>query len=268
MVQKGNPMKDILTVPHDDVLENDPMYDELLCEEIYNQIKGVSLHKFGKNFLDMYYRRYVLRKELGITRHDENDPEASRINDAEAELVYKNVVAALNEWVGIHINTGDEEYNFSIINMVYSMLIFQLHSNIIEVISYILANNKAMYVTPYESEATKNLSIKLAKKQYKHKVDAIISVKYREIIMSILTDREFMNPECIIKTLYKINPDNYEYKEIYNLFECVYLTFNFDTFFTYIQHMYLHDYDLKEQLEMAVIEKLLPLFKFNDTTKE
>jgi hypothetical protein len=69
-----------------------------------------------------------------------------------------------------------------------------------------------------------------------------------------------MDPELIIKVLRENNPEDYEYREVCDLFNLYQLAFDPDMFFDYIQRMY-RDPVFRDSLHTSVIENLLPTFK-------
>jgi len=243
------------------VFSSDVIPDDLLQSEALNKIlTKYSNNEYSRNFLEIYYNRYMMRNQMRVTENDETDPEALQENNEQAERFYFEIVSYLKEHSGILIDINNGTLNFEIINTIYSMFIHKLHFNIIEFMTQLIIDNKNNIPDMFEKSINSNLSIKLARKKYKNKIDAIISVRFSEIVDLYLSDRNYMNPELLVNLLHQYSPEDYEYREVYNLFQIRYLSFDMDKFFNFIQETY-RNINLRDRLHLAVIEKLLPTFK-------
>jgi hypothetical protein len=234
--------------------------DDLLLSEIERQMSFVyPVHTFTKNFLDIFHKRQLMKIDNRESEEDEDDPDAVEKDIANIDTCYRNVILNFKHRCGILIDTGSGEYDPDVINTIYSMFIFRLHTNMRDFITASINANKAMYAKQFDGGLSNNISMKSARKTFKNKVDAIISVHYQSIIDMILQDDALLHPENFISVLYRINPEDYEFRMIANLYNIVYLGFDVPTFCQYIRNVYSNMLSL-ENLKMTVIEWLIPSF--------
>jgi hypothetical protein len=243
--------------------------DDLLRTEIERQISFIEpVHTFTKNFLEIFYKRQLLKTNNRETEEDENDPESIEKNIYNTDLCYQDVILNLKHRCGLLIDTGTGEYDPKVINNIYSMFIFRLHHNIIDFIVASININKQMFAQQFTSNLNNsNISMKSARKTFKNKTDAVIAVNYRNIVDMILQDEAIINPENILNVLYKNNPDDYEYRMITQLYNTVYLGFDIPVFCQFVRNAYSNIMSL-ENLKSYVIERLLPSFPIKNPDSE
>ncbi len=235
--------------------------DDQLRSEIEKQLSTAEpVYTFSKNFLELFYIRWQLKNEARQSEDNENDADAVDNNETDIEWLYRDVILNLKQRCGILVDTEGQVFDPKVINTIYSVFVYRLHKNIVDFIVASILRNKETFIQQFTDIETGNLSFKNARKTFVNKTDAIIAVKFGDIIDSILNDDNMINPENIIDMLYKLNPEDYEYREIANLFNIVYLGFDIPTFCQYIRNAYIDVVSL-ENLKIQVIERLLPSFK-------
>jgi hypothetical protein len=239
--------------------------DDVLHTEILTQIEGVKNCWSTKNYLIIYYQKFLLKNENRESELDDTDPESIQINIANMELCYRDAIHYMKLHCGIMVDTYSG-FDPVAINIIYSMFIFRLYSNIIDYICISIQTNKAMFIQPFESDSNSNLSIKMARKTYASKIDVIIAVRYNDIVSNIMSDDALINPEHILTTLFKSNTDDYEYREIYNLYQIGYLYFDIPVFQAHIKKIYANP-EVQKMINVSVIERLLPTFKLREKKK-
>jgi hypothetical protein len=236
------------------------MPDDLLLSEIEKQLTFTEpVYTFTKNFLDLFYTRQMIKNQQRESEDNDVDSDAIATNQADTDNCYRNVILNLKAHCGILIDSGTGEYDPQTINAIYSMFIFRLHLNMIDFIVSSININKQLFCRQFEDISSNNLSMRSARKTFKNKLDAIIAVKYSDIIDTILQDDNMLNPENILQILYKMNPDDYEYRIIANLYNIVYLSFDVPAFCQFIRNAYTDAMSL-ENLKQNVIERLVVSF--------
>jgi hypothetical protein len=249
------------------MFDNEPMTeydiqlpDDLLLNEIERQISlSYPVHTFSKNFLDIFYKRQLIKINNRESEDDEDDPDAVEKDAANLDNCYRNVILNLKQRCGILIDTGSGEYDPKIINTIYSVFVFRLHRNMRDFLVASIKTNKAMFAKQFDGNTSSNISMKSARRTFANKIDAIIAVYYRNIVDIILQDPGIMHPENVIDILCKTNPEDYELRMITELYNVVYLGFDIPAFQAYIRNVYLNVLSL-EDLKNGVIEWLLPSF--------
>jgi hypothetical protein len=234
--------------------------DDLLQIEIERQLMFAEpVHTFTKNFLEIFHKKQMLKNESRESTDDDTDPEALEHNALETDNCYRSVIYNLKHRCGVLIDTGTGEYDPNVIDTIYSTFIYRIHTNVREFIVASININKQMFADQFESGIGNNISMKLARKTFKNKVDAVIAVQYRTIIDMILSDDGIMHPENFISVLYRNHPDDYEYRMIIQLYNTVYISFNVPLFCQYIRNIYTNISAL-ESLKADVLSWLLPSF--------
>lgn len=237
------------------------MPDELIKSEILNQIIGTSpIYNVRKNLLTVFARKLELRK----TRDEDYDDDIDELIADTTDEFYKEVVTKLRESCGILINYAGDNSALNI-QYIYDMFIIHLHDNIVEYLSQFIQANKNTYLTYFSDDESTNLSVRMARRNYKNKADATIVIHCSEIINMILS--EGVNPEHILEILYRYNQEDYEYLLSYNMFSVGYLSFDIPTFQEYLERLY-SDPVANANLKVLILERLLPTFKLKENSTD
>ena len=241
------------------MLPNDQLEDEITKQIDLTE----SIHTFNKNFLTVFHQRQLLKDENRESEEDENEGEAVEVNASDTEWLYRNVILQMREISGILIDTDSSTFDPNVINSIYSMLVYRLHVNMIVYLTITIIHDKEVFYRTWLPEIKNSISLKSAKKTFRNKYDALIAVKYSDIIAAILQDENYMNPETFIEVLYNFNRDDYEYVTIINLFKLNYLSFDIPKFISHIQHAYSDNLAL-DNLKGQVIQRLIPSFPIRE----
>lgn len=237
------------------------MPDEAIESEIYKQMdRNRSVYVNSKNFLSIFYTKHMIDRDNRETDDDDNDPEAIENQNYTIDEFYGNVINKLKEICGIYIDTK-MEFDPIIVNLIFSFLVIRLHDNIVKYIKYVLLSEKQTFVNTFKDKI-RNLSFKQARKYFKDKADAFIYTNYSFLIDNILESEDFMNPEQILKILFKLDPNDYECLTTNNMYSVCRLSFDISFFTKYIQDIYrneLNKMQLKSDVMTEITYALVPI---------
>ena len=236
------------------------MDDDMILDEIDSQVKCTTpVYNIKKNFLDILYKKYNAMNAQRISEGNDIDPESIEVNNNNLDNYYGRVIENMKSYIGIFLDLGSGEINYQTINSIYGTFVINLHRSMIEFIVASINTNKQEFVNQFNNDELKNLTIKMARKTYKNKIDATITVHIGEIINNIISDDVLLNPENVLSILYKNNPEDYDYTLAMNLFKVGYLSFDVIEYMKHIREIYSDPMNM-ENLKIAIMEELLPTF--------
>lgn len=245
------------------------MPDDFIKAEVISQITCTNTPIYGmrKNMLELFNRKLEYIKNNYSTEENDEETDIEDLITDELHSFYSSIISQLREVWGIFIDTSSGEPNEANVNFVYGMFILRLHDNIVEYLTQYIINNKNQITERFDDDQSSNLSVRMARKQYKNKVDATLAIHIYEIIDSLLEDENVCNPETILKTLYRYNPEDYTYVMAYNMLTITYISFDIPKYQEHLRLIYTEP-ATSANLKIAVLERLLPTFKEKEQSND
>jgi len=236
------------------------MSNDQLRGEVQKQITVAEpVHTFTKNFLNVFYMLLKYRDDNRESEDNEVDSDAIAKNRADMDWFYTDVINSMYNNCGIILDTAGQVFDPEVINSIYSTFVFGIHRNMIEFLVSTILYHKEHFAGFFANQLQGNVSLKNARKTFKNKVDAIIAIKYSDIIDLIFQTDEYITPETIVYCLYNANKEDIEYTSIFNLYEVIYLQFDVPKFIKYLRRAYSNTLSY-EALKISVQQRMIPCF--------